>query len=306
MAGTVCGIFVNHDILDQLHTHLTGKLSRVRILLQTAHELLDIFLVLAALLLLGFQFGDYRIKLFLLGGVLLQQVDAHFFGNFSENLVLINLRNEVSKFIEPVLAIREALLIFGSLFCVFRLLLYKESGFCSGFVLNDLLTVLVIIFFLAGLLLPLLLDFGLLLGGINSDRYASLALTVEERWVILLPVDDPLAGRESLCSQDLTNRPLILPHSIDRQNLIRRWFGSKIPVSFVSCNLTANAAVMVRQGLGIAPVIEGSVPFDPSFIAARPLFPPVTTAVSLVWKKNDSLHPAAQVFLQHAKQLDDL
>ena len=151
-----------------------------------------------------------------------------------------------------------------------------------------------------------LLDFGLLLGSINSDRYASLALPVEERWVILLPVDDPLAGRESLCSQDLTNRPLILPHSIDRQNLIRRWFGSKIPVSFVSCNLTANAAVMVRQGLGIAPVIEGSVPFDPAFIVARPLFPPVTTAVSLVWKKNDPLHPAAQVFLQHAKQLDDL
>lgn len=35
-------------------------------------------------------------------------------------------------------------------------------GDAGGFVLNDLLTVLVIIFFLAGLLLPLLLDFGLL------------------------------------------------------------------------------------------------------------------------------------------------
>ena len=37
----------------------------------------------------------------------------------------------------------------------------SESG-AGGFVLSDLLTVLVIIFFLAGLLLPLLLDFGLL------------------------------------------------------------------------------------------------------------------------------------------------
>ena len=36
-----------------------------------------------------------------------------------------------------------------------------ESG-AGGFVLNDLLTVLVIIFFLAGVLLPMLLDFGLL------------------------------------------------------------------------------------------------------------------------------------------------
>ena len=36
------------------------------------------------------------------------------------------------------------------------------SADTGGFVLNDLLTVLVIIFFLAGLLLPLLLDFGLL------------------------------------------------------------------------------------------------------------------------------------------------
>jgi len=36
-----------------------------------------------------------------------------------------------------------------------------ESG-AGGFVLNDLLTVLVIIFFLAGILLPMLLDFGLL------------------------------------------------------------------------------------------------------------------------------------------------
>ena len=36
------------------------------------------------------------------------------------------------------------------------------SGDAGGFVLNDLLTVLVVIFLLAGLLLPLLLDFGLL------------------------------------------------------------------------------------------------------------------------------------------------
>ncbi|WP_197720367.1 YjiH family protein [Slackia heliotrinireducens] len=39
--------------------------------------------------------------------------------------------------------------------------MFTESG-AGGFVLSDLLTVLVIIFFLAGLLLPLLLDFGLL------------------------------------------------------------------------------------------------------------------------------------------------
>ena len=39
---------------------------------------------------------------------------------------------------------------------------YISSGGAGGFVLNDLLTVLVIIFLLAGLLLPLLLDFGLL------------------------------------------------------------------------------------------------------------------------------------------------
>ena len=39
---------------------------------------------------------------------------------------------------------------------------YIATGDAGGFVLNDLLTVLVIIFLLAGLLLPLLLDFGLL------------------------------------------------------------------------------------------------------------------------------------------------
>lgn len=39
---------------------------------------------------------------------------------------------------------------------------YISSGGAGGFVLGDLLTVLVIIFLLAGLLLPLLLDFGLL------------------------------------------------------------------------------------------------------------------------------------------------
>ena len=39
---------------------------------------------------------------------------------------------------------------------------YISTGDAGGFVLGDLLTVLVIIFFLAGLLLPLLLDFGLL------------------------------------------------------------------------------------------------------------------------------------------------
>ena len=72
MTGTVCGILVNHDILDQFQAHLPGEFLRSGILLQAGDELLDIFLVLSALLLSGFEISDNGVKLLLLGCVLLQ------------------------------------------------------------------------------------------------------------------------------------------------------------------------------------------------------------------------------------------
>ena len=115
MAGTVCGIFVNYDILDQLHTHLACKLLCSGVLFQTGDELLDIFLVLAGLLLSGFEISDNGVKLFLLGGVLLQQIDAHIFGNLAENLVLIDLWDKRCKLIKPAPAVCKTLLILGGL-----------------------------------------------------------------------------------------------------------------------------------------------------------------------------------------------
>ena len=147
-----------------------------------------------------------------------------------------------------------------------------------------------------------LLDFGLLLDEKNPDRYAVQLLPSREHWVMLLRHDDPLAMEPSIKPSDVQKTAMILPQAENRQSEIRKWLGRKAPLSTISCNLTANAAVMVQQGLGIAPVIEGSVPFGPAHVVARPLDPPITMGTSLIWKKELPLHPAAQVFLDSLRR----
>ena len=56
-----------------------------------------------------------------------------------------------------------------------------------------------------------LLDLGLLLEPIEMGKYEFIRLNMKERWVVLMPPDDPLAGKKYVKADELAELPLILP-----------------------------------------------------------------------------------------------
>lgn len=149
-----------------------------------------------------------------------------------------------------------------------------------------------------------LTDIGLLLEPVDIEKYDFIRLDCKERWVVLMPPDDPLTARDFVTADDLSKLPIIMVSRKSVKNELASWFGDrfkKLDVAFTS-NMSTNAAIMVKNGLGYALVIEGSVPFWSSeHICHRPLYPELTATTVLVWKKQQPFGLAVSKFIEHLK-----
>lgn len=150
-----------------------------------------------------------------------------------------------------------------------------------------------------------LLDLGLLLEPANIEKYAFIRMPVEERWGVLMRVDDPLSEKEAVSAEDLKRLPLIMTRRPGVRSELAAWFGGSAEQLHVriTSNMSTNAAVMVQQGLGYALIIEGSMPFaDPEKICYRPLTPQLVGTTVLAWKWQQPLSPAVKAFIEHAQR----
>ena len=149
-----------------------------------------------------------------------------------------------------------------------------------------------------------LIDVGLLLEPVDMDKYAYIRLPEREEWGVLMRPDDALAGRKCLTAEELSALPLILPRRLSVQSELANWFGSaysRLNICFTS-NLSTNSSLMVRQGLGYAIVIHGSLPLlDETKMAFRPLSPALWTTSVLAWRRQQPFSLAATTFIAFRK-----
>ncbi|MGM9538746.1 MAG: LysR family transcriptional regulator [Candidatus Onthomonas sp.] len=147
-----------------------------------------------------------------------------------------------------------------------------------------------------------LTDMGLLLEPVDMERYDYIRMPVKERWAAVMPSGVPLARREYVTAKDLAEIPVIMPSRQKVHDEVASWFGSyygKLRVIGVS-NLSTNAALMVRSGLGYALTVEGALPFlEQSEVRMVPLYPELTATSVLAWKRGQPLPTAASRFLEY-------
>lgn len=147
-------------------------------------------------------------------------------------------------------------------------------------------------------------DVGLLLEPVSMDSYEFIRLGVRESWVAVMRPDDPLAAQESVTAADLAARALILPQREAVRNELASWFGALWPGLDIRCtsNMSANAAILVREGYGVAVVITGSLPcLDSNELVLRPLSPALSSTSVLAWKRGVPLSRAAEGFIEYAR-----
>ena len=143
------------------------------------------------------------------------------------------------------------------------------------------------------------LDLGLLSMPVDLSRYDFLRFPVTEQYCALAPVDSPLAKKPLLQPEDLADFPLMLPRRTPVRNEVANWFGDlyahlNIRMTF---DLAYNAAMLVRQGLGVALCLRLDCTYDG--VASVPISLVQEAGSALVWKKQQTCSPAVSALIQH-------
>lgn len=150
-----------------------------------------------------------------------------------------------------------------------------------------------------------LLDFAVLMGAENTERYSSLPLPNHDTWGLLMDKDDPMAQKKAITAEDLLDIPLILfSQSLSRDEL-SGWLGFPMSRLHIAATYTLlfNGSLMVRSGLGYALCFDHIAPSGKdSPFAFRPLSPLLTSPLSLVWKKHQILSAPAEAFLAKIRE----
>lgn len=150
-----------------------------------------------------------------------------------------------------------------------------------------------------------LVDIGVAIEPIDVDRYEFIRMENCETYSCLMRTDDPLAGRERITGEDLKESALIIPHRSSVQNQIINWLGSYYDADHIkfTINFSTNGALLVKEKLGKALVVEGSLPFlDHEELKFIPLDPPLSSSGMVIWKRSLPFGTARKRFIDYLKE----
>lgn len=151
-----------------------------------------------------------------------------------------------------------------------------------------------------------LLDLGIVIHVTNLQKYDYISLPSVERWGVIMRKDSPLAKKEAVSPSDLIIRPLILSYQIEDRSDLRGWFGMPTEELNVVArfDLIFYAKLMVRAGLGYAITIDNMLSGDDKDgdLCFKPLDPPLSMRMNIIWRKYAVLSKATKKFLQYVRE----
>ena len=150
-----------------------------------------------------------------------------------------------------------------------------------------------------------LIDFGLLFTEIDSQKYEAVPVPVKDTWGVLMRKDSPLAEKESICPDDLWDKPLIVSHQKGDDVYLNRWLQREASELHIvaTYNLLFNASLLVSEGLGYALGFDKLINTQGSNLCFRPLSSRLEARGFIVWKKYQVFSRAANIFLQYLREL---
>lgn len=146
-----------------------------------------------------------------------------------------------------------------------------------------------------------LLDFGILIGAANINKYDHLEIPANDTWGLLMRKDNPLASHASIKPDDLWGISLLCSRQTLVEKEISAWFGDKADKLNIiaTYNLIYNASLMVEEGMGCALCLDRLVKItDNSNLCFKPLEPLLESKLNIVWKKHQVFSKTAEKFLE--------
>ena len=149
-----------------------------------------------------------------------------------------------------------------------------------------------------------LIDFGLLFTEIDPQKYEAIPVSIKDTWGVLMRKDTPLAEKETICPEDLWDKPLIVSQQKGDNAYLGRWLQRKESELHIvaTYNLLFNASLLVDEGLGYALCYDKLINTQGSNLCFRPLSPQLEAPGFIVWKKYQVFSKAANIFLQYLQK----
>ncbi len=148
-------------------------------------------------------------------------------------------------------------------------------------------------------------DFGLLVGTPNLEKYNTLKLPVYDQWGVLMRKEDPLAKAEAITPDRLQNQPLIVSKQALTTNELSGWLGYPMEDAHIlaAYNLINNAVLMAEEGLGYLISLDKLANTTATGkLTFRPLNPPVEAPLYLIWRRNYTLSTVSALFLETIRE----
>lgn len=150
-----------------------------------------------------------------------------------------------------------------------------------------------------------LIDFGLLVGPVDVNKYDYMRLPFKDTWGVLMRKDSPLAKKEVIIAEDLWDKPLIISHQTAINSEMFSWLKTDISrLNIVATyDLIYNASWFVKKGVGYVIALDKIINTNGNnSLCFRPLFPALEAGLCIVWKKYQVFSKASNAFLNKLKK----
>ena len=150
-----------------------------------------------------------------------------------------------------------------------------------------------------------LLDFAVVVQNVDLSKYLYLNLPFQDTWGLIMRKDSPLVSKEKIPMEDLIGLPLIVSRQ-GTTNEMPEWLQKNYDrLNIVATyDLIFNASILVREGLGYALGFDKLVNTGAeSALCFRPIEPLFTSPMRLIWRKEQRLSKAAELFLDKVRHI---
>lgn len=150
-----------------------------------------------------------------------------------------------------------------------------------------------------------LLDLALIVEEPDRNKYHVLAMPGVDRWGVVMPADCDLAEKPSVTFEDLLGRPLFCSRQSWEGDLPRWCQARRDELTLEGTfRLSYNGSIFVKEGLGLLLTFEHLIDTGAhSNLVFRPLSPPLTNPLYLLWRRRQLFTPIAQRFIDHLQSI---
>lgn len=150
-----------------------------------------------------------------------------------------------------------------------------------------------------------LIDFGLIFGEYDAQKYEAIQMPICDAWGILMHKDTPLAKKDIITPEDIWGLPLIISVQRGGEEFLKQWLQkdvSKLNI-IATYNLVYNASLLVEEKVGYALCFGNLIHTNQTNLTFRYITPRIEASNAyVVWKRYQVFSKAAEKYLKYLKE----